>query len=346
MPPPAPAARAVLVSVVIPCYNYADYLPLAVESAVNQTGVLVEVIIVDDCSTDESLAVAERLAGEHPRVRVIDHPVNRGPVDTFNDGLDAATGDYLVRLDADDMLTPGSLARAVAVLEAYDSVGLVYGHPLHFTDTLPAPRTATTSVTLWPGAQWLARRCRDGLNVITSPEVVMRMSVVADVGGQQPLAHTHDMEMWFRIAAFCDVGYLRGCDQAWHRDHAQSLSAQKVDEIVDLEERRHAFDTLFTGRAAAVPAAAEMHAAADRALDRAALELAVREISRGQDADRIHRILDTIRSPHLQTRAAAVRQTIGRPVRVGDRVRAIPRRVRRHIHYRRSFRAWHRRGEF
>ena len=73
------------------------------------------------------------------------------------------------------------------------------------------------SWTVWPGRQWLADRCRSGLNVITSPEVVVRTSVIRRVGGQQPLAHTHDMEMWMRISAFSDVGRVDGPDQAWHR---------------------------------------------------------------------------------------------------------------------------------
>jgi hypothetical protein len=168
-------------------------------------------------------------------------------VATFNDGLALVTGDYLVRLDADDALTPGSLARAVALAEAFPGVGMVYGHPLHFTgDQLPPARTRVRSWTVWSGASWLEYRCRQGVNCITSPEVLMRTSVVRQVGGQRDLAHTHDMEMWFRLARAADVGWLDGPDQAWHRDHAQSRSALDVDVLTDLSERADAFTTLFT----------------------------------------------------------------------------------------------------
>ena len=62
-------------------------------------------------------------------------------VATFNDGAKTATGEFLVRLDADDLLTPGSLARATQLARAYPSVGLVYGHPIHFsTESLPESR--------------------------------------------------------------------------------------------------------------------------------------------------------------------------------------------------------------
>ena len=138
-------------------------------------------------------------------------------------------------------------------MEEHPSVGLVYGHPIHFeTPPLPPARTTPTAWRVWPGRAWIAARCRSGYNVITSPEVVMRKSVVDVAGGQMPLAHTHDMEMWLRIAAFSDVAYIVGAGQAWHRDHQLSLSAREVDAFSDLQERYEAFDTLLRGVAAPV----------------------------------------------------------------------------------------------
>ena len=266
------------VSVIIPCYNYARYLPQAVRSVLSQEDVNVDVIVVDDASTDRSLSVARGLAADDARVRVLSHAKNQGPVDTFNDGLERARGEFLVRLDADDLLTPHSLARAVAVMRAYPSVGLVYGHPLHFSgDVLPPARAAPTGWTIWPGRQWLAARCTSGLNVITSPEVLMRRSVVDVLGGQRPLTHTHDMEMWLRMSAFCDVAYVHGADQAWHREHGDSLSARHVDAFRDLLERRDAFDTLFAGPAGTLPEAALLHGKAMQALATDAVELAIRQ---------------------------------------------------------------------
>lgn len=267
--------EAATVTVVIPCYNYARYLPQAVESILSQTGVAVDVVVVDDASGDDSLAVARRLASADRRVRVVAHAINVGPVQTFNDGLALAHGEFLVRLDADDLLTPGSLARSVAVMRNCPSVGLVYGHPLHFSgETPPRPRLKASRWTVWPGRQWLRDRCVGGYNVITSPEVLMRKSVVDKVGGQSPLDHTHDMEMWLRMAAFCDVAYVHGADQAWHRDHAASLSAKHVDALRDLLGRRDAFDTLFEGPAGCIPEAERLKALARRALAVDAIQLA------------------------------------------------------------------------
>ncbi|HWI31343.1 MAG TPA: glycosyltransferase family 2 protein [Microbacterium sp.] len=284
------------VTVVIPCFNYARFLPQAVDSVLTQEGVTVDVIVVDDASTDESVSVAERLAAADPRVRVVKNERNRGAVETFNRGLADARGEFLVRLDADDMLTPGSLRRAAAVMQRLPGVGLVYGHPIHFEgDALPAPRIVARSWTVWSGRDWLQARCVDGSNVITSPEVLMRRSVIDVVGGQRPLAHTHDMEMWLRIAAHSDIAYIVGADQAWHRDHADSLSTKAEHPLLILTEVRDAFDVLFDGLGADYEGADELRARAHRAIALEALAHASRDLDRGRssgDVDKLLRFAD------------------------------------------------------
>lgn len=291
-------AAAAEVAVVIPCYNYARYLHEAIESVLSQQGVEISVVVVDDASTDESLAVAHALASRDERISVIANRTNRGPVETFNTGLAASRGEFLVRLDADDLLTPGSLLRSTEILRAFPSVGLVYGHPLHFSgETLPTPRLVATGWTIWPGHDWLADRCRTGCNVITSPEAVMRRSLVDRLGGQRPLAHTHDMEMWLRLAAFGDVAYIHGADQAWHRDHCGSLSARHVDPIKDLLERRDAFQVLLAGPAGQLADAAEWRRTAMAAIATDAVELAVRRYDHSTvDLDSVHSLLNIARS--------------------------------------------------
>ena len=269
------------VSVVITCYNYARYLEGAVQSVTSQQGVTVEVIVVDDASTDSSLDVARKLEAADDRVSVVSLASNSGPVAAFNEGLRHACAEFVVRLDADDLLTPGSLVRSVSVARENPSVGLVYGHPLHFHSSRAPARQRVTGVDLWRGGRWLELRCRAATNVITSPEVLMTTELVRALGGMRPLDHAHDMELWFRMAAFSDVAYIRGADQAWHREHPDSLS-RRVDELVDLHERRAAFATLFSGPAGDLERAAQLHDVAKRALARGALRTALQAVDRGR----------------------------------------------------------------
>jgi len=284
--PGLPAARRPLVSVIIPCYNYGAFLPASSASALTQRGVEVEVIVVDDASTDDSAEVARSLAATDPRVRVIRHEKNAGHVVTFNDGYAQASGEFIVRLDADDLLTDGSLARAVALFDEFPNVGLVYGHPRHFTSKLPpAMRTREIGWTVWSGSDWIAERCNRVVNCITTPEAIARADVMKRVGPLDTrLRYAQDMEMWLRLAAVSDVGHVDGPDQAFHRDHAASMSAMAGSEVLtDLVERRTVFDVLFAGPGASIPGARRLQETAHKALAQEALERCTRLLVRGDD---------------------------------------------------------------
>lgn len=284
--------RPVRVTVVIPNYNYGRYLPQSVGSSLAQKGVDVDIVVVDDRSTDDSAEVLAALAAADSRVRVVMSSDNRGAVETFNAGLDLAEGDYVVRLDADDILTPGSIARAVALGERFPSVGLIYGRPVLFQGDPPTRlREVPSGWTVWSGEEWLDLRCRVGVNCITSPEVVMRATTIRAAGGGQlvELRHAHDMEMWYRLARFGDVAHVDGADQALHREHDGSFSAREVDVIGDMRHREQVFECLFRDGSAR---SRELHDLARRALANEALTRAAQACAAGRgDSDEVEAYL-------------------------------------------------------
>jgi glycosyl transferase family 2 len=275
-PRPRPLARRPTVTVVVPCHNYGHYLPRALASALDQPGVDVDAIVVDDASPDGSAAVVRALAGADDRIRPILHERNRGHIATYNEGLEQAAGDYVVLLSADDALAPGALARATALLEAEPTVGFAYGFPVVFEDDPPPVATRVRSWSVWPGAEWLERRCRKGANCIHNPEVVMRTSVQRAIGGYDPrLPHSGDLEMWLRAAAVADVGRVNGPGQAYYRVHSQSMQRTTfAGHVTDLEGRLDAFRSALVGPAARVRDGDRLYATARRALALAALDYA------------------------------------------------------------------------
>ncbi|NIX75686.1 glycosyltransferase [Microvirga terricola] len=287
--PARPLGRSASVTVVIPVYNYGRYLRQCVASVTeHQPGVDVEIIIVDDKSTDDSLDIAQALASKDARIKIIQHHTNKRAIATYNDGLEAATGEFVALLSADDLLTPGALTRAAALLLAKSSVGMVYGHAIRFSSELPSPRTTGTEWIVWPGADWLRTRCRSGFNVISSPEVVMRTSILRAIGGYRPdLPHAGDFEMWLRTAAVSDIGFLVGVDQAYYRDHAVNMNKEMFKsgtaqgKLIDLKQRWQSFEAVFSGAGRDLPEKESLIRTARRTVARHALDHANYAYARG-----------------------------------------------------------------
>jgi GT2 family glycosyltransferase len=236
--------------VVIPCYNYGHLLSGCIGSVLSQAGVDVRAHVIDDASPDGSGEHAELIARSDSRIRVTRHRTNSGHIATYNEGLAAAEADYVVLLSADDLLAPGSLHRATAVMEANPRVGFVYGYSRYFDDParLPAPGRARARSRVESGPKWIERRLRSGTNVISSPEVVVRTRLQQEVGGYRAdLPHSGDLEMWLRLAARGDVGIVAGVDQAYYRVHAASMSRTSfAKEFDELRQRYAAFDTFLS----------------------------------------------------------------------------------------------------
>jgi len=260
-------------TVVVPCYNYGHYLQTAVRSALDQTGVEVDVIVVDDASTDNSRAVALSLAESDPRVQLVTHEHNLGHIETYNDGLSRATGDYVVLLSADDVLAPGSLERAAALFEARPDVGLVYGFVPDFTDEVPPPNLLVRDWSVWQGHEWIAHVCRRGRNIIVTPEAVVRRSIMDKLGGfEQAFPHSADMYLWMRAAAIANVGRVNGPDQAYYRTHGQNMHVTSFGgHLTDKVEVRRTFEKFFDSDGSEVDDAFGLYRTACRAIAKEAL---------------------------------------------------------------------------
>jgi len=275
------------VDVVIPCYNYARYLRGCVESVLSQTDVNVRVLIIDDASSDETSDVGRELAASERQIEFRQHKVNKGHIATYNEGLLGwSTGDYTVLLSADDLLAPGSLGRAVSVMDADMSIGMVYGPTVHFVQEseLPKVNRREFTHTRWSGAEWLEGRCRSGHNVITSPEVVVRGRVQRAVGGYRPeLPHAGDLDMWLRIAAVSNIAYINRVPQAFYRVHSNSMMRTVFQgELLDLKQRKAVFDSFYRLHEGVIKNADRLHEQAMRSLAREALWDACRGYDRNE----------------------------------------------------------------
>lgn len=143
-----------MISIAIANFNGTAFLRQAVTSALAQRGVECEILIVDDCSTDASWALAQQLAREDDRVRCWQLPENRGPGGARNLALDAAQGRWFAVLDNDDLIHPDRLRRLVDAAEAADAT-IVADDLIVFDDLAIAPPTRFLKGGRIAGPQWI-----------------------------------------------------------------------------------------------------------------------------------------------------------------------------------------------
>src|ERR687897_543812 len=166
-----------MVSVVIPCYNQADFLSDAIESVLSQSYKDLEIIVVNDGSEDDTEEVASAYVAEDPRVRLITQQ-NRGLAEARNRGLAEARGEYVVFLDSDDRLVEEALEVGVRELAAHPECAFVAGRCTYIAaDGSPILRLAQGRVEGDPHIELL----RAG--PILVPAVMYRRSVFGVVGG-------------------------------------------------------------------------------------------------------------------------------------------------------------------
>lgn len=115
-----------LVSIIIPAYNAEKVVGEAIESALSQTYKDIEIIVIDDCSTDGTFAVLESYGEKDPRVRAIKNEKNMGVSETRNRGVSLARGDYIAFLDSDDVWRESKLASQMKLAKENPDCPIIY----------------------------------------------------------------------------------------------------------------------------------------------------------------------------------------------------------------------------
>ncbi len=240
-----------LVSIVIPCYNQGRYLASAVESALAQTHKDVEVVVVDDGSTDDTAQVMERFAGD-PRVTLL-RQENRGPSAARNAGVAASKGAFLNFLDADDDITPEKLERQLAVMEADPGIGFAYCD-IGYMDEDGAEIKDKKELSVADGRRELSGDIFDQLftgGYFPPHAPLVRRIAFEEVGGFDPaLRGCCDWDLWLRLSVRGFTAQYLNEKLARYRLHLAGMS-RDVQHMRDDEQRVIGkILTLFPERAA------------------------------------------------------------------------------------------------
>jgi glycosyltransferase involved in cell wall biosynthesis len=197
-------AHRVRVSVIMPVYNTETFLRPAVESILNQTYRDFEFIIVDDQSRDRCPEILRAYARRDQRIRLLRNPTNLKLSRTLNRAIEASRGEYLVRMDSDDVSEPDRIAKQVAYLDAHPEVG-VAGGAMDIIDgqdrVIGVRRYFTTD------QQIRAHLFR--YSPFSHPTIVLRKTVLVQAGLYDPAFNpAEDYELYFRLGRLAKFGNL------------------------------------------------------------------------------------------------------------------------------------------
>jgi glycosyltransferase involved in cell wall biosynthesis/peptidoglycan/xylan/chitin deacetylase (PgdA/CDA1 family) len=216
------------VSAIITSYNYARFLPNAVDSVLAQTYPNVEVVIVDDGSNDQTRQIAARYV---PRgVRYVYQP-HSGPGQARNRGLQATSGPLVAYLDADDTWLPDKLSLQVGHLKRHPELALVGAHAFGCDESMRISGIVHAATT--ESGRLFERLLVD--NVALNPSsVLIRRSALEDVGGFSEIPVAQDWDTWLRIAKAFPIGFV---DRALAkvRHHTRSLSPMEGRYNLDID---------------------------------------------------------------------------------------------------------------
>jgi glycosyltransferase involved in cell wall biosynthesis len=219
-----------LVSVIVPAFNAERFLPEAVASVLGQTFEDLELLIVNDGSSDGTLALAERSAEEDERVHVLDRP-NGGPSAARNAGIAAARGQLVCFLDADDVLLPDKLERQVAFLRTFPSCDLVYSDFYLGDESLSPILLRSLAPPAVPMNELFSYSCW-----FAPMSPLVRAACVARAGPfDEGLRSSEDWDFWIRVSRCGKLGYLPG-PVGVYRLHA-TQAHHDVARIRDTSER-------------------------------------------------------------------------------------------------------------
>jgi glycosyltransferase involved in cell wall biosynthesis len=197
-------------SVIVPCYNAARFIGATLRSVLAQQGVELDVIVVDDGSSDGSAALVEQ---DFPQVRVI-RQANRGVAAARNAGLAVARHDWVAFVDADDLWLPGKLQAQWQALQAEPEAGMAYTAWQVWTSREPEPAAdwlaeldaVAADTSRWQGATgWIYPELLVDCEVWSST-VLVRRDLVLEAGGFDPdLRVCEDWDLWLRLSRLTPV---------------------------------------------------------------------------------------------------------------------------------------------
>jgi glycosyltransferase involved in cell wall biosynthesis len=229
-----------LVTIGIPNYNYGHFIPKALNSVVNQSYRNIELIIVDDVSSDNSIEIIENWIRSYTgniQIKFIKNKKNLGLTKVCNIILHNASGKYFQPLDADDILLPGKIEMQVAVLENSSDIAMVYSNVMVINESGEITNPDYCERINYDRRNMPSGRIFNDLlifNFISLSSVLVNTQYARDAGGFDETIQVQDYYMWLRLSEKYEIRYVGGT-LAQYRVHDTSMSGLSITNCASEE---------------------------------------------------------------------------------------------------------------
>lgn len=183
-----------LISVIIPCYNAERFVEKAVRSIMEQTYHNLEIICCDDCSSDSTLAILKKLSAEDERIRIIRHTENKQLIYTLNELVEIAAGEYIARMDADDISLPKRIEKQLDFMQKNPEIDFCGCNAWHINENDKLIGKSTL-----PESYDDIKFFLPFYSTFYHPTVFAKSAVLKENPYDKEFIHAEDYELWCRL---------------------------------------------------------------------------------------------------------------------------------------------------
>lgn len=198
-----------LVSIICLSYNHEDYVVETLNSVINQTYPNIELLIADDCSTDNSVEIIQNWLQHHPKVYFLGNQKNLGNTKTFNQLVKRAKGEYIIDLAADDILLEQCVTKQIATFQntKYKNLGIVYGNLINIDEKGNSLTNYYTEKEI-PKSGNIYEMVISHATKICSVSSMVKRDVFENVGYYNEDLFYEDLDLWVRASRKYDFEYI------------------------------------------------------------------------------------------------------------------------------------------
>lgn len=204
-----------LVTVICTCFNHRDFVKTALDSVLNQSYKNIELLIIDDCSKDDSVLLIKHWIDDNNFGTLIKNKNNLGLTKSFNNAVSKSKGEYLIDLSADDELLPHCIALQISVFNAYktEKIGIVYGNASVINKSTDEKyvffnRFSQEKKASSPQDGFIYKELIDHSNTICSVSAMIKRNAFLALGGYDERLIYEDYDFWLRLARTYYILYI------------------------------------------------------------------------------------------------------------------------------------------